>query len=1541
MTHTPLVSVIVRTMGRPELQQALTSIGQQEWPAVEVVLVDAAGRGELPQLTSCGPFPLRIVGTGAPLPRPQAANVGLEAAQGELLMFLDEDDFIAPEHLAGLARALMASSAVAAYSGVQAVRSDGSVAPDAACFNFGFDRLRLMWGNFIPIHAVLFRRSVVEAGCRFDAELPIYEDWDFWLQVVALGELLHLPQVSAFYRAGGSSGVGGVSFDPVAVAAGRARIFGKWARIWSGAELLGLMDSINQQAELDRLHQELEVRGEHICQREARIESINSHVQTLQNELATVHNHLDGQTAILAHKDEQLVARQQELTALQGQMAAAEQRLVESRSAYEAVIAKIMASTSWRLTAPLRWLMTRGRASGPQAAGASSPALGRDVGEVLLFGLEQFTLREAPFGANQVLFYSGWAVTREGGVLPRLELRADGTAVERIQGSRKRPDVFHQFSTELPPGGEAEIGFQGFAYIERGIQQVALVAPEYGVELAVATHQPQHAPSSSLGGARGRWSGLLQRGLRLAATARRKVGWRDLISPQRWRYLYGKGRQEYARLLREALPEEEVVFGQPLEPYAAWRYHNQITPALRAVLEQAAAHFDYRPTFSIVMPVYNGPARYLQIAVDSLRAQIWPHWQLCLADDGSTREETLALLTALEAEQDPRISILRRQQNGHICQASNSAVELAWGEFLVLMDQDDELAPHALFELARALNGRRELDLIYSDEDKVDEAGQHYDPHFKPDFSPVLLLGYNYINHVTCVRRSLFEQVGRFREGFEGAQDYDLLLRISEQTDRIHHIPKVLYHWRSLPESTASAASAKPIVRDSAIRALREHLTRRGITATPYQPQFAVRHHLPIEQLDGLTEGPSVAILIPARNQAPVTRRCVESIRSKTRYRNYQLVLIDNDSDEREALVWYQAEAAAGTQVLQIASPGGRFSFSYLNNRAAEQVTADYLLLLNNDTEVVDGEWLGRLLRYLLLPGIGAVGARLCYPSGELQHAGVVLGLGKDGAPGHAFYRQSGQAISPFFQAEVAREVSAVTGACLLTSRELYLSLGGFDESDFPVSLNDVDYCLRLRKQGLRTLYVGDAELIHYESLSRAREDDPAELARFHRRHGGVEEPWYNINLAKDGSYLPAVRCGLDYLPYLGRPPRVVFYSHNLNHEGAPKVVLSVATTLHAMGVIQAHVVAPMAGPAQAELQRLGVGCTVLPPRGTDNLLKGWAHEADYRQTLAELRQWLAAERPDVVVANVLNSYFAVNVAHELGIPALFIIHESYDRGQMVRHLPPFAIDECEQAFVRAGRVVFVSDQTRQMYRRYDVLGNATVIYNGLAPEFSARIDPNTRAAARAALAIQAERPVLLTIGTICERKDQETLVRAVAQIAQRRKDILALIVGARRQDPYVRFLEGLIERLGVAEQVRLVEETAEVERYYASADLFVFTSLNESYSLTVLEAMAWGLPIVTTPVCGVREQVRFKVNAEEVPFRDPQLLAQTINGLLAQPERQAALGAASRAMMDYMPDHQAMIGHYQALLAEVWAQGAATCDFSQGGIIENGTLTE
>jgi glycosyltransferase involved in cell wall biosynthesis len=535
------------------------------------------------------------------------------------------------------------------------------------------------------------------------------------------------------------------------------------------------------------------------------------------------------------------------------------------------------------------------------------------------------------------------------------------------------------------------------------------------------------------------------------------------------------------------------------------------------------------PIISVVIASYPDSAEKLESVIASIQSQSYFNWELCIADDASTDPEIRVLLER-HAKEDQRIKLVFHEQNGHISASSNSALALAQGEWIVLLDHDDILAEDALFRVVEAINSNSDCRMIYSDEDKIDEAGVRSDHYFKCDWNQDLFYSQNMFSHLGVYRADLVREVGGFREGLEGSQDYDLALRCIERIapGQIHHIPRVLYHWRMHADSTAHSSDAKPYAMVAGERALNEHFERIGVDARaePVGYGYRVRYALP-ESL------PLVSLIIPTRNGLKLLRQCMESIFEKTTYPHYEVMIVDNGSDDPAALR-YLKMLALDTRV-RVLRDDRPFNYSALNNAAVALARGEIVGLLNNDVEVINGDWLSEMVSHALRPEVGAVGARLWYADDTLQHAGVVLGI--HGIAGHVHRFLPRGDVGYCGRASLIQSFSAVTGACLVVRKSIYQAVGGLNEIELQVACNDIDFCLKLREAGYRNIWTPYAELYHHESASRGFDDTPEKQARSAKENAYMRQRWGDL-LLNDPAYSPNLTLDAEDFG-LAWPPRV------------------------------------------------------------------------------------------------------------------------------------------------------------------------------------------------------------------------------------------------------------------------------------------------------------------------------------------------------------------------------------------------------------------
>ena len=567
-------------------------------------------------------------------------------------------------------------------------------------------------------------------------------------------------------------------------------------------------------------------------------------------------------------------------------------------------------------------------------------------------------------------------------------------------------------------------------------------------------------------------------------------------------YLKHYGFKDFMSRLAERMEPEEV-------PYGPWYEEHKASPA--TLEKQRKVQWENPVTISIAVPAYRTPEEFLRQLLDSLVEQTYPYWELCIAN-ASPEDEVMARVLKEYQAKDARIKVLNLEENAGISQNTNAALFMATGQYVGLLDHDDLLAPDCLYEVAVRIRDEH-ADMIYTDEDKVTaDLSEHYQPHLKPDFSPDLLRSNNYICHFLTVKKELLEAAGGFRKEFDGAQDHDFIFRCSEKAEHIAHVPRILYHWRTHKASTADNPASKLYAYDAGKRAVDGNLERMGlkgeVSHTKDYGFYNVKYEVQGE--------PLVSILIPNKDQRETLETCIRSIREKTTYKNYEILIIENNSVEETTFAYYKC-LAADPQIRLLRWKDG-FNYSAINNYAARKAKGEYLLFLNNDIEVISPDWIEQLLANCQRPDVAICGSKLYYPDHSIQHAGVIVGLG--GIAGHAFLNMPGSRTGYLHKASIQLNTSAVTAACMMMKKEVFDALGGFEEK-LTVAFNDVDLCLRTVEAGYRIVYNPHVEMIHYESKSRGAEDSPEKVRRFQSEIEFMRTRWIDVLKRGDPMYNP------------------------------------------------------------------------------------------------------------------------------------------------------------------------------------------------------------------------------------------------------------------------------------------------------------------------------------------------------------------------------------------------------------------------------------
>lgn len=572
----------------------------------------------------------------------------------------------------------------------------------------------------------------------------------------------------------------------------------------------------------------------------------------------------------------------------------------------------------------------------------------------------------------------------------------------------------------------------------------------------------------------------------------------------------------FKKLITRIIRILESKQGQNIEnaKYRYWLKKHRITPSKGQVIKEGLKDFQYKPLLSIIMPVYNVDIKWINKAIQSVKQQLYTNWELCIADDKSTSQALIKYLKRLE--KNSQVKIVFRNKNGHISEASNSAIKLATGEFLVFLDNDDILYPHALAKIVEVLNKNKETDLIYSDEDKLDIKGKRIEPFFKPDWSLDLFLSTNYLCHLTAIRKKLVDTIGGFRRGYEGSQDYDLFLRVTEATKNIEHIPDILYSWRKIPGSTASVYSDKGYAENASLSALKDAIKRRKLNATVIKGLFPGSFRVKYE----IKGKPLVSILISTKDDYKSINKCVSSIFEKTTYQNFEVIIIDSNSLEKETLDYYIT--LKGNPKIKLLNWKKKYNYSAVNNYGVQNSSGEYILLLNSNTTISSPDWIEGMLEHAQREKIGAVGIKLFYPNNTTNHVGIVLTTRnhhKDDKIAHYVMRGSPNNIIGIpYTKDIIRNYSAVSTVCLMIEKKKYLKIGGLDEI-FEGDVSSIDFCLKLIKAGYNNIYTPYVELYYNESTSLLNTKKDIQLVRERWYDKIQRDPYYNINLKLENTY--------------------------------------------------------------------------------------------------------------------------------------------------------------------------------------------------------------------------------------------------------------------------------------------------------------------------------------------------------------------------------------------------------------------------------------
>ncbi|MBI3887207.1 MAG: glycosyltransferase [Opitutae bacterium] len=975
--------------------------------------------------------------------------------------------------------------------------------------------------------------------------------------------------------------------------------------------------------------------------------------------------------------------------------------------------------------------------------------------------------------------------------------------------------------------------------------------------------------------------------------------------------LWRAGWQAYREFRRDAPP---VIIPHTETPYAAWARTNRLTPRLAQTLADAVQQTAAAggPRFAVLVDTAGCSDPQLRELAASLDAQLFPNWEAWFVG-----EHCPPLANA-------RCHFERSAGPKDLARALNSAAHQAQATHLALLPGHSRLSPDAFAEIARQLAAQPDLELVYTDEDLMDDRGARSAPKFKPEWSPTLALSGLFPGNLCVVRMNRFVAAGSFRDTFSFVPWFDLLLRVGDQltTAQVAHLPLVCHHGRASVAPEVDLAD--PSVEQTR-QALAEAARRRGWAATAFLPEIAHHRRLRCHQLrwdEKILTRLQVTIVIPTRDKLHLLQECIELLDETVDWRFVKLVIVDDHSRDADAVNYLGAIQRRNDllcTVVRPPDPGAPFNYSRLVNAALPHIDTPLVLHLNNDVNALERGWLEEMVGWFTQPDVGVVGAKLVYPEKSLNHTGIIVGP-HGGLADTPYAKVFERDVPEIEWHSLAREVSAVTGACLLTRTEIYRALGGFDEADFGVSYNDVDYCLRVRAAGHRVIYTPQAKLMHWGSATRGVTFDEAEHIAFVRRYPSCRDPYCSPHLElRDGKL--ACRGAVHARPDRAGQLRLLLLTHNLNLEGAPLFLLEYATYLAREAGFHLEVLAAQDGPLRAAYEALGAHITLVDAAP----LYAAADEEIFHGRIADIAHQLDWEHIDLVVCNTLVSFWGVHLARRAGKPSMFYIHESSSIFRFFEQKLRLEMHRLVgQAFEQTTAALFLCQATRAYYEDHNLHGNFRLVPSWIRIETMEEFRrTHARAELRRKHGFADHDVVIANIGTVCERKGQHIFIRAVDHFNHHnrgRGPVKFVLVGA-RPGIYLDLLQGDIAKLGL-ENLTLVPETNEVFDFFVLADLFVCTSYEESFPRVVMEAMAFRTPIVTTDVHGIADMVRQRAEAYLVAAGDVEGLSRMMRTCLAKERSGKSLTptAYSKALRYYdyhkvLPRHVALAR--EAVLAE------------------------
>ena len=918
------------------------------------------------------------------------------------------------------------------------------------------------------------------------------------------------------------------------------------------------------------------------------------------------------------------------------------------------------------------------------------------------------------------------------------------------------------------------------------------------------------------------------------------------------RYLHDKF--NFKKFKRRA---KALVLPPKEDQYDVWLQKNKISQPLRKLLIQYAQKLEYQPLISVVIPVYNVDAKWLNKLVLSMQRQVYRNWEVCFADDKSPKDHIVPYLKNINSK-DERFKFILRKENGNISEATNSAIGIAQGEFILFMDNDDELHENAIYEVVQALNKDRTIDMLYSDEDKIDEENKRYNHHFKPDYSPEYLLSYNYINHLLVVRKTLVDKVKGFRQPYDGTQDYDFILRVIEHTTKVHHIPKVLYHWRALETSIAGSGASKVSSLnffEKGRKTLQDYLIRNNIKGDVIQPGFAVDNNLGLYEVQWPDSGPKISIITLLTTKFEEFEQFLTSL-GTTKYKNIEVHVLHEEPLESIGK-FPKTEFKLNFQKVSSTE-----NIAKLYNAAVNSVDGEFLLFMDDRLLPKEDNWLSQLTGLLQIEKVGAVMPKLYFMNGRICNAGIIDGMypaNYDGLPYNTFRNSPAKNLGYFFNLKITRNYNIPIRECFVTRKSLFEEVGGFDGDNFDIDFFSFDYGHKITEKGYRTVFNASAEL-EFQVPYIGKGLQVKEAYHYKKKYMSFDcDSMYNANLDRTAymslNNFSSQKYYKDFKEL--QSPHVLFVSQNFNFEGAPIQMKETIEGLMTKANYRVTVISPSDGPLREEFEKIGATTHVIDFILEDSLGK-------YEKQILKLSKFIKKGKYDLLYVNTLLPFYAIDAAQRHNIPCVWVIHESYDINDFYSYFKHDIKKRAVKCFEYIETAIFVAKSTKSLFNRFDYNNTFKVINNALRTELNPiTITPELKKQSKEQLGFNPEKLLFLNLGTVCERKGQYEFTQAALDfLSSGETNVTFCMVGA-REDEYLETIQELIHENKAEEYFEIVFETNKVESYYLAADVFVCTSKIESYPRVILEAMYYELPIITTSVFGIKEQLVPKTNGE------------------------------------------------------------------------------